>query len=73
MSHGPSWWPTTRVLAVAPDDGAFIVLWASWVVLLALVTSVLLGWASGASILGVAGLVGIVTIAVQSSGARRTR
>jgi hypothetical protein len=55
MAHGTTTrarilrsWTVPPALFFARDDGAFVALWGIWVALLALVTSVLLGWASGA-------------------------
>ena len=56
-----------------PDDRLFVALLTAWVVLLALVTYVLLGWESAGVLTTVVGVFIIATIAVQSRPRRRHR
>jgi hypothetical protein len=65
-------WAATWAVSLAPDDGLFVAMLATWVLFVALVSFVLLGWAGGASVLGAGGLVGVVTVAVQSRGGHRS-
>ena len=66
------WWQVTWV-AVAPDDRAFLALWATWVVFVALVGYVLLGWTGGALVLGIAGAFMVVTTTLHYRVAYRPR
>ena len=54
-----------------PDDRLFVALLTTWVVLLAVVTYLLLGWESAGVLITIAGVVGITTIAAQSRPHRR--
>ena len=58
-------------LSLKPDDLLFVIILTAWVVLVAIVTYVLLGWACAGAVITVAGLYGIGTIAVQSRQHRR--
>ena len=53
-------------LSLKPDDLLFVAMLAAWVVLVDIVTYLLLGWASAAALIIVAGLFGIGTVAIQS-------
>ena len=76
---GMRWWLVLRD-AVAhlhpsfflmPDDWLYTVMLTAWVLLVAVVTYLLLGWASAAALIAVAGLLGIGTVAIQSRPPRR--
>jgi hypothetical protein len=58
-------------LSLKPDDLLFVAMLTAWVVLVAIVTYLLLGWASAAALITVAGLFGIGTVALQSRPPRR--
>ena len=58
-------------LSLKPDDLLFVAMLAAWVVLVDIVTYLLLGWASAAALIIVAGLFGIGTVAIQSRLPRR--
>jgi hypothetical protein len=49
-----------------PDDRLFVALLTAWVVVLAVVTYLLLGWESAGVLIAIAGIVGIATVAFQS-------
>jgi hypothetical protein len=55
-----------------PDDGLFVAMLTAWVVLLAVVTYLFLGWESAGVLIIVAVLFAIATIAAQSRRHRRT-
>jgi hypothetical protein len=57
-----------RSLSPLPDDRLFVAVLASWVLFVALVTYVLLGWLGAGAILAVGALAGIGTIAIGSRG-----
>jgi hypothetical protein len=50
-----------------PDDRMFIALLTTWVGLLAVTTYLLLGWAIAGVLIAIAGVMGIGTVAFQSS------
>jgi hypothetical protein len=54
-----------------PDDRVFVAVLTSWVVVLALVTYLLLGWVSAGVLITVAAVFVIATIAAQSRQHRR--
>lgn len=57
----------TAVPHCLPDDRLFVALLTSWVSFLAVVTYLLLGWESAGVLIALAGVVGIATVAFQSS------
>ena len=54
-----------------PDDWLYAALLTAWIVLVAVVTYLLLGWASAAALIAVVGLFGLGTVAIQSRQSRR--
>ncbi len=76
---GVRWWRAVRdpiahlhpSFFLMPDDWLYTALLTAWVSLVAAVTYLLLGWASAAALLTVAGLVGLGTVALQSRPPRR--
>jgi hypothetical protein len=54
-----------------PDDRLFVALLTTWVAVLTVVTYLLLGWASAGVLIAIAGIVGIATVAFQSSAPYR--
>jgi membrane associated rhomboid family serine protease len=67
------WWMAARdaLQHSLPDDRLFVAMLTAWVVLLACVTYLLLGWESAGVLIAVAGLFGTATIATQSQPHRR--
>jgi hypothetical protein len=76
---GQRWWLAVRdpvahlhpSFFLMPDDWLYTAMLSAWVVLVAVVTYLLLGWGSAAALLGVAGLFAAGTVAVQSRQPRR--
>ena len=76
---GMRWWLALRdpvahlhpSFFLMPDDWLYAGLLTAWVVLVAVVTYLLLGWASAAALIAVVGLVGLGTVAIQSRQPRR--
>jgi hypothetical protein len=66
-----AWKANYHALSLQPDDRLFVAMLTAWVVLVAIVTYLLLGWASAGAIITVAGLFAIGTIAVHSKQHRR--
>jgi hypothetical protein len=54
-----------------PDDRLFVALLTTWVAVLAVVTYLLLGWASAGVLIAIAGIVGTATVAFHSSAPYR--
>jgi membrane associated rhomboid family serine protease len=55
-----------HTFSLKPDDRLFVAMLTAWIVLLAVVTYLLLGWESAGVLIVVAGLFGFATIAAQS-------
>ena len=76
---GMRWWLALRdpvahlhpSFFLMPDDWLYTAMLTAWVALVAAVTYLLLGWASAAALIVVAGLLGLGTVAVQSRTPRR--
>jgi ABC-type transport system involved in cytochrome bd biosynthesis fused ATPase/permease subunit len=54
-----------------PDDWLYAAMLSAWIALVAVVTYVLLGWASAAALLVVAALSALGMVAIQSRSSRR--
>jgi hypothetical protein len=66
-----AWLANRYGLALQPDDRLFVAMLTAWVILVAIVAFLLLGWESAGAIIIVAGLLGMGTVAVQSRQHRR--
>jgi hypothetical protein len=66
-----AWMANRHGVALQPDDRLFVAMLTAWVILVAIVTYLLLGWESAGAVIAVAGFFGIGTIAVQSRPHRR--
>jgi hypothetical protein len=74
------WWMAVRGRVITdpspsaflmPDDWLYAAMLSAWIALVAVVTYLLLGWASAAALIIVAGLSAIGMVALQSRSPRR--